>query len=363
MKRIFGILLSALLLLSLFSVTVFAADYIPELKKGDVNADGKLDADDYILAKRAYFGMADLDNDAVMRADINGNGIIDADDYICLKRAYFGQYTIIEDEAKPEADISAVWELIFGCWGDEETDERFVYFTYSGEDEVFLSGEWGNPIPFGRDAAFVSSAVYLEGDIYIISIEYPPNEENAADSLDLRPLTYTVTLDISELENGRITVEAPDDIQRTYVYKGESYSDVLEERENVQYATFDEVQELWTKLTGYWNGDDGRFICFDQMDSNTLIFMEGIWDSETRGWGEFEKAMSANGAQPMKLVIYYPPVSNELVGELPFEYVAVYVGYTELEANNRISVKIDENGVWMTYSYAGETEEEARSKQ
>ncbi|MBR5278418.1 MAG: discoidin domain-containing protein, partial [Clostridia bacterium] len=65
----------------------------PDFVIGDVNGNGKIDARDYLLLKRAYFGTYTLTcSDAV--ADINGNGKIDARDYLLLKRAYFGTYEI-----------------------------------------------------------------------------------------------------------------------------------------------------------------------------------------------------------------------------------------------------------------------------
>ena len=66
-------------------------------KVGDVNGDNNVDADDYIVLKRLFFGTEDYRNygkKSEQRSDINGNGKIDADDYILLKRVYFGQYTI-----------------------------------------------------------------------------------------------------------------------------------------------------------------------------------------------------------------------------------------------------------------------------
>ncbi len=61
--------------------------------KGDVNMNGKLDARDYLLLKRAYFGTFTLECPQEA-ADINNNGKIEARDYLLLKRAYFGTYTI-----------------------------------------------------------------------------------------------------------------------------------------------------------------------------------------------------------------------------------------------------------------------------
>ncbi|MBR5279178.1 MAG: dockerin type I repeat-containing protein, partial [Clostridia bacterium] len=65
----------------------------PDYVIGDANGNGKIDARDYLLLKRAYFGTYTLTCDLEV-ADINGNGKIDARDYLLLKRAYFGTYTI-----------------------------------------------------------------------------------------------------------------------------------------------------------------------------------------------------------------------------------------------------------------------------
>ena len=67
----------------------------PEYILGDVDGDGKITADDYIMLKRVYFGTAKLENlespeNALLRCDIDGKDGITADDYILLKRVYFG---------------------------------------------------------------------------------------------------------------------------------------------------------------------------------------------------------------------------------------------------------------------------------
>ena len=69
--------------------------FVPEEEYivGDVNGNGKIDARDYLLLKRAYFGTYTL-TCTPEAADVNGNGKIDARDYLLLKRAYFGTYTI-----------------------------------------------------------------------------------------------------------------------------------------------------------------------------------------------------------------------------------------------------------------------------
>ncbi len=68
---------------------------------GDTNGNGKLDARDYFLAKRAYFGTYNLGGYHEQYADINGNGKIDARDYLLIKRAYFGTYTLGAPDATP----------------------------------------------------------------------------------------------------------------------------------------------------------------------------------------------------------------------------------------------------------------------
>ena len=65
----------------------------PDYTVGDINGNGKIDARDYLLLKRAYFGTYTL-TCAPEAADVNGNGKLDARDYLLLKRAYFGTYEI-----------------------------------------------------------------------------------------------------------------------------------------------------------------------------------------------------------------------------------------------------------------------------
>ena len=62
--------------------------------RGDINFNGKIDARDYLLLKRGYFGTYFLDEGATYRADINENEKVDARDYLLLKRAYFSTYVI-----------------------------------------------------------------------------------------------------------------------------------------------------------------------------------------------------------------------------------------------------------------------------
>lgn len=61
---------------------------------GDIDLDMKLTANDYLYAKRAVLGTADLPADALARADADGNGKVDANDYLYIKRAVLGTYDL-----------------------------------------------------------------------------------------------------------------------------------------------------------------------------------------------------------------------------------------------------------------------------
>ncbi len=63
-------------------------------KLGDVNMNGKIDATDYLMIKRAFLGTYDLSDEQMVLADVNGNGEIDATDYLMVKRAFLGTYVI-----------------------------------------------------------------------------------------------------------------------------------------------------------------------------------------------------------------------------------------------------------------------------
>ncbi|MBR0232252.1 MAG: leucine-rich repeat protein [Clostridia bacterium] len=70
--------------------------YVP----GDVNGNGKIDAADYAMAKRAYLKTYTLSAEQFMRLDINKNGKIDASEYAMIKRHYLKTYVIPGAEGK-----------------------------------------------------------------------------------------------------------------------------------------------------------------------------------------------------------------------------------------------------------------------
>ncbi|MBQ2324859.1 MAG: hypothetical protein II377_01275, partial [Clostridia bacterium] len=68
-----------------------------EFLAGDVNMNGKIDANDYATIRKLVVGSLDaedLSEKALELADVNGNGKIDANDYLLVKRHVLGTYTI-----------------------------------------------------------------------------------------------------------------------------------------------------------------------------------------------------------------------------------------------------------------------------
>ena len=75
---------------AVYESTPKKADYM----LGDVNGNGKIDASDYAMYKRAYLRTYTLNAEQLMRGDINGNGKTDASEYAMIKRHYLGTYRI-----------------------------------------------------------------------------------------------------------------------------------------------------------------------------------------------------------------------------------------------------------------------------
>lgn len=60
--------------------------------RGDVNDSGEIDAMDYVLLKRQYFGTYQFNEPQMLKGDVDESYEIDSMDYVLLKRAYFGLY-------------------------------------------------------------------------------------------------------------------------------------------------------------------------------------------------------------------------------------------------------------------------------
>lgn len=125
-KKMLAALLTALLLTGGLSVSGLAKtedrfgddpDAYCEILYGDVNLDGKLDANDYLLLKRAVMGsypMVVLQE--VQASDVNRDGKVNAVDYLLVKRAILGTYGpmgIVEEELTPNFYASLTDEELY----------------------------------------------------------------------------------------------------------------------------------------------------------------------------------------------------------------------------------------------------------
>ncbi len=74
------------------------ADYATVIVKGDVNGNGRIDTNDYILIKRAYLGIIKLSkgSETAIAADVNGNGMVDTNDYLRVKNHYRGLINLFD---------------------------------------------------------------------------------------------------------------------------------------------------------------------------------------------------------------------------------------------------------------------------
>ncbi len=66
--------------------------------RGDINGNGKIDTNDYLMIKRACIGTINIvDGSAVFEAaDVNANGSLDSNDYVQIKNHYRGRINIFE---------------------------------------------------------------------------------------------------------------------------------------------------------------------------------------------------------------------------------------------------------------------------
>lgn len=110
MKKYIKVFLAIVFALTSVCSFALSANADKVVKLGDISNNGKIDAFDYILLKRAYFGTYDLDEVQKICGDCNQNGKIDTMDYILLKRVYIGTLEfqnsdiIISDSNSSESD-------------------------------------------------------------------------------------------------------------------------------------------------------------------------------------------------------------------------------------------------------------------
>lgn len=68
--------------------------FVPARAIGDIDGNGRIEATDYMLLKRAVLGTTVLSGEATAAADINRDGKINSYDYMVLKRAILGTYKL-----------------------------------------------------------------------------------------------------------------------------------------------------------------------------------------------------------------------------------------------------------------------------
>ncbi len=115
-----------------------------EYMLGDINENGELDAIDYTLLKRAYFGIYELGDAVETCADTNENGEIDATDYTLLKRAYFGTYELGDrgdDIVEPEISYKDLYANDYDEYVDVLKDITLPDYFVS-YDDVSIFGEF-----------------------------------------------------------------------------------------------------------------------------------------------------------------------------------------------------------------------------
>ena len=64
---------------------------------GDISGDGKINASDYLMAKRAFMGSIELDPPQMKAACLSGGDTVKAGDYLKIKRHFLGTYDLFDD--------------------------------------------------------------------------------------------------------------------------------------------------------------------------------------------------------------------------------------------------------------------------
>lgn len=126
--------------------------------------------------------------------------------------------------------------------------------------------------------------------------------------------------------------------------------------------TAEQFDEIWTLLFGYWNAAEGRFAIFDGMDSNTVVFADGIWETSYSSYGTVSRLSDdyrADHENELTLSVYYHATeATDMEDAQPEKTQTVIIDYSGLEQDGKIRIKIGEDE-WRQYMFAGQTEEEA----
>ncbi len=171
-----------------------------------------------------------LDNDGKINITVNGERYTCAFAGQTREEAYAVHQQNMGDIVDANDPLAVLWRDLQGCWEADGT--HFAEFSFRDGEPVFYSGEWGNPLPAGREAGHVSDYVKAEaGHYYTVTVFYPPLKE-PADAQDLLSYRYTLMIGVTELEKGNLELQIPEDSTlRSYRRAADSYIEAMQTKE------------------------------------------------------------------------------------------------------------------------------------
>ncbi len=120
-----------------------------------------------------------------------------------------------------ELPINELWGKLKGYWSDEEKS-KFVCFSYEEMNETYFAGIWNAGA--GRGAGIIKNVEYQKNDVYKLTVYYPANLENEIDG-PYEELTTTVIVNISDINNNKITVNDNNNGNVIYTLSGRTYEE------------------------------------------------------------------------------------------------------------------------------------------
>ena len=148
---IISFIITAILIATMTMPSIIA---LAQRRIGDLNGDGTVSADDYLLLKKAVLGNHTLSENEQAAADCNGDGKITAADYFMVKRDVLGSYHIegFVDAASEQPSFSEGLEFDLNV--TKET-YRVIDIGTCEDTRIIIPSEYnGLPVTGIADAAF-----------------------------------------------------------------------------------------------------------------------------------------------------------------------------------------------------------------
>lgn len=120
------------------------------------------------------------------------------------------------------------------------------------------------------------------------------------------------------------------------------------------------INDIWSRLAGYWTLLDGRYIGFVS-NGDVKFVLYGFSDSENSGFGELQ-GIEATGAYSATLTVHYAAMpATENSPASPEREVTMAIDLEGLGFDGTISVSIADvaDGEWNSYTFSGYSLEEA----